>query len=91
MNRPLLTPAMRTARFLNIALNVVIGILVLALFLMLILPFFGESVKDAIETKNGQSPSLPILNLSGAVGGSLIAAAYLYVALVIKKIGLRLS
>ena len=86
MNRPLLTPAMRTARFLNIALNVVIGILVLALFLMLILPFFGESVKDAIETKNGQSPSLPILNLSGAVGGSLIAAAYLYVALVIKKI-----
>lgn len=81
-----LTPAMRTARFLNIALNFVMFVLVIALLAMLILPFFAESVIEAIEDKNGNAPSLPAINASYAFGGSIIAAAYLYVAFVVKKI-----
>ncbi len=86
MSSKAMTPAMKSARFLNIALNVVIAFLAVALLLMLILPLFGEGVVEAIEDKNGRAPSLPIVNLSGSVGGSLIAAAYLYVAFVVKKI-----
>lgn len=86
MSPKTLTPAMRTARFLNLALNVVIVFLALCLVLMLILPFFSTMIIETIESGNGNAPSLPVLNMSGAVGGSLIAAAYLYVALVVKRI-----
>ena len=77
---------MKTARILNIALNIVIFVLALCFLVMLILPFFGEEVAQGIKEKNGEAPSLMALNLAGGIGGSLIAAAYLYVALVIKKI-----
>ncbi len=80
------TSIMKTARVLNIALNIVIAILALCFLVMLILPFFGEDVAQTIKDKNGEAPSLFALNIGGAIGGSLIAAAYLYVALVIRKI-----
>jgi len=86
MSTPSLTPAMKTARFLNIALNIVIGILILAFIAMLVLPFFGEALLAQMESQSGDAPSLPALNLSGGLGGSLIAAAYLFVAFVLKKI-----
>ncbi len=79
------TSAMRTARFLNIALNIVIAILCAALLGMLILPFLGQDVINAMESQNGHAPSLPGLN-SGVFGLAFIAAAYLYVAFVVKKI-----
>ncbi len=86
MNSPANKSIMKTARFLNIALNIVICLLLLCLLVMLVLPFFGEEVAQGMKDKNGEAPSLFALNVGGAIGGSLIAAAYLYVALVIKKI-----
>lgn len=77
---------MNTARVLNIVLNTVIVILAFFLLFMLVLPFFGEEVAQGMKEKNGEAPSLFALNVGGALGGSLIVAAYLYVALVIKKI-----
>ena len=78
--------AMKTARFLNIALNFVIAILVLFLIAMLLTPLFGEEVAESLRTKNGTAPSLLALNVSGSLGGSLIIVAYLFAALVVKKI-----
>jgi len=77
---------LKTARILNIALNIVMVILALALLIMLVVPFFGEEIVQGIKDQKGEAPSLFALNVGGAIGGSLIAAAYLYVAFVIKKI-----
>lgn len=77
---------MKTARILNIALNIVIGVLIIGLLIMMVLPFFGEEVLQGLKDQKGEAPSLFALTVGGAIGGSLIAAAYLYVAFVIKKI-----
>ena len=86
MNSNSNSSVMRTARFLNIALNFVIAMLVLFLIAVILMPFFGEEVAEGLRSKNGSAPSLFALNMSGSMGGGLILVAYLFAALVVKKI-----
>jgi len=77
---------MKTARFLNVALNIVIAILVFFLIAVILMPMVGEEVAEGLRSKNGSAPSIFALNMSGSMGGSLILIAYLFAALVVKKI-----
>lgn len=82
----------RVARILNIALNVVIILLVLFVlimgtgaFMMLIDSPVKEMVIDKLNETGRPVPSSMALT-SGYVGAAIIAGAYLYVALVVKRI-----
>ena len=84
---------LRAARFLNAALNVIIFILVLILAIMImgvvvmhLDPDARSSAMDALSSTGGSVPDLPVLTIWGGLGSALIAAAYIYVALVIKRI-----
>jgi len=82
----------RVARILNIALNVVIGLLILFVLAMLIgavLMLSDISGKDRVveqlQSTGGSVP--PMAALSSLFGaGAIIAGSYLYVAFVVKRI-----
>lgn len=86
MNSNINSSVARTARFLNIALNIVIAVLILFLMAVILMPIVGEEVAEGLKNRNGTAPSLFALNMSGSIGGGLILIAYLFAALVVKKI-----
>jgi hypothetical protein len=78
---------------LDLALNVVIGLLIallvlllLGVFLIQVDPQAKQDALSALESTGGDVPALPMLTIGGGIGAIIMASAYLYVAFVIKKI-----
>jgi len=83
----------RTARLLNILINVIIGVLFLLLAMFIAAgvmthmdPSIANDVPDELNSQTGISASASSIFTGGIAGGIIIISAYLYVAFVVRAI-----
>lgn len=93
MNSTNNTSYFRTARFLYILINVIIGVLflLLALFavagiMALMDPGVAETVPGQFNEQHGVKANAASIIAGGGMGGVIILSAYLYVAFVVRSI-----